>query len=155
MEKQIQDLLERQTELKERRAALESSRVPCTLDTIFPDVLHCGAGTPRTPGRGPRLLRFEISPRNRFAPLREVESDAVIVSDSIVRYAPATLAKDTRNPEGRRERRRDRPGRGGERHQAAADGGSEEGLQQPDRGGSQHVAGDEDHRVRTASHVST
>ncbi|KAL0188266.1 hypothetical protein M9458_015365, partial [Cirrhinus mrigala] len=45
----------------------------------------------------------------------------------------------TRNPEGRRERRRDRPARGGERHQAAADGGSEEGLQQPDRDGSQHV----------------
>ncbi|KAI2659598.1 GDSL lipase [Labeo rohita] len=50
VEKQIQELLRRQTELKEWRAALESSRVPCTLDAIFPDVLHFGAGTPRTLG---------------------------------------------------------------------------------------------------------
>ncbi|KAL0172998.1 hypothetical protein M9458_033309 [Cirrhinus mrigala] len=48
VEKQIQELLVRQTELRERRAALESSRVPCTLDAIFPDVLYSGAGTPRT-----------------------------------------------------------------------------------------------------------
>ncbi|KAL0176978.1 hypothetical protein M9458_029308 [Cirrhinus mrigala] len=49
------------------------------------------------PGRGPRPLRqppvFEISTRNRFAPLRETERDAVIVGDSIVRYVRATLAK--------------------------------------------------------------
>ncbi|KAL0173698.1 hypothetical protein M9458_029666 [Cirrhinus mrigala] len=50
VEKQIQELLGRQTELRERRAALESSRVPCTLDAIFPDVLHSSAGTPRTLG---------------------------------------------------------------------------------------------------------
>ncbi|KAL0199128.1 hypothetical protein M9458_007668, partial [Cirrhinus mrigala] len=50
VEKQIQELLGRQTELRERRAALESSRVPCTLDAIFPGVLHSGAGTPRTLG---------------------------------------------------------------------------------------------------------
>ncbi|KAL0188449.1 hypothetical protein M9458_015548, partial [Cirrhinus mrigala] len=55
---------------------------------------------------------FEISTRNRFAPLREMERNAVIVGDSTVRYVRATLAKDTRNPEGRRERRRDRPARG-------------------------------------------
>ncbi|KAI2655664.1 GDSL lipase [Labeo rohita] len=36
---------------------------------------------------------FEISTRNRFAPLRETERDAVIVGDSIVRYVRATLAK--------------------------------------------------------------
>ncbi|KAL1250868.1 hypothetical protein QQF64_018664 [Cirrhinus molitorella] len=42
VEKQIRQLLERQAEL---RAALESSR-----DAHFPDVLHSGAGTPRTLG---------------------------------------------------------------------------------------------------------
>ncbi|XP_050959077.1 uncharacterized protein LOC127160476 isoform X2 [Labeo rohita] len=36
---------------------------------------------------------FEISTRNRFAPLREMERDTVIVGDSIVRYVRATLAK--------------------------------------------------------------
>ncbi|XP_073703172.1 uncharacterized protein [Garra rufa] len=35
---------------------------------------------------------FEISTRNRFAPLRETEHDAVIVGDSIVRYVRANLA---------------------------------------------------------------
>ncbi len=34
---------------------------------------------------------FEISTRNRFAPLRETERDAVIVGDSIVRHVHATL----------------------------------------------------------------
>ncbi|XP_050957441.1 uncharacterized protein LOC127158321 isoform X3 [Labeo rohita] len=50
LEKQIQELLVRQTELRDQRAALDSSRLPCTLDAIFPDVLHSGAGTPRTLG---------------------------------------------------------------------------------------------------------
>ncbi|KAL0153542.1 hypothetical protein M9458_051156 [Cirrhinus mrigala] len=36
---------------------------------------------------------FEISTRNRFAPLRETEHDGVIVGNSIVRYVRATLAK--------------------------------------------------------------
>ncbi|KAL1268502.1 hypothetical protein QQF64_033865 [Cirrhinus molitorella] len=47
VEKQIRQLLERQAEL---RAALESSRALCTQDALFPDVLHSGAGTPRTLG---------------------------------------------------------------------------------------------------------
>ncbi len=42
-----------------------------------------------------------------------------------------------------------------ERHQAAADGDTEEGLQDPDRDSTQHIAHDDDHRVRTASHVPT
>ncbi|KAL1259019.1 hypothetical protein QQF64_009596 [Cirrhinus molitorella] len=93
VEKQIRQLLERQAEL---RAALESSR-----DALFPDVLHSGARTPRTLGAAaaedasqatdedlspPLPPVFEISTRNRFAPLRETERDAVIVGDSIVRY---------------------------------------------------------------------
>ncbi len=36
---------------------------------------------------------FEISTQNRFAPLREMERDAVIVGDSIVRHVRATLAE--------------------------------------------------------------
>ncbi len=36
---------------------------------------------------------FEISTRNRFAPLREMERDAVIIGDSIVRHVRATLAE--------------------------------------------------------------
>ncbi|XP_058618386.1 uncharacterized protein LOC131531568 [Onychostoma macrolepis] len=38
---------------------------------------------------------FEISTRNRFAPLRETERGAVIVGDSIVRHVRATLAEGT------------------------------------------------------------
>ncbi len=81
---------------------------------------------------------FEISTRNRFTPLCETECDAVIIGDSIVRHIRATLAEgkvhslvswcscsrcfcaDTRDPEGRRERRIVRGACGGERHQAAA-----------------------------------
>ncbi|KAB5533092.1 hypothetical protein PHYPO_G00127770 [Pangasianodon hypophthalmus] len=48
------------------------------------------------PGRGPLPLHrhpFEISTRNRFAPLRESECDTVIIGDSIVRHVRATTAK--------------------------------------------------------------
>ncbi|KAI2647459.1 GDSL lipase [Labeo rohita] len=105
VEKQIQELLVRQTELRERRAALESSRVPCTLDAIFPDVLHSGAGTPRTLGAAAAEVASQ-APAEDLAPsaasslqdlhpepLRSPPRDAVIVGDSIVRYARATLAK--------------------------------------------------------------
>ncbi|KAK3548177.1 hypothetical protein QTP70_005195 [Hemibagrus guttatus] len=37
---------------------------------------------------------FEISTRNRFAPLRETECDAVIIGDSIVWHLPAILKKN-------------------------------------------------------------
>ncbi|KAI2655933.1 Secreted frizzled-related protein 3 [Labeo rohita] len=148
VEKQIQELLGRQTKLRERRAALESSRVSIPRDTntlttstpcaslhrsrapwtrssqmsFTPAPGHHGhwvqqqrktRGRPRPRTSPPSLPPvFEISSRNRFAPLRETERDAVIVGDSIVRYVRATFAKDTRNPEGRRERQRDRPARG-------------------------------------------
>ncbi|KAL0163505.1 hypothetical protein M9458_039258, partial [Cirrhinus mrigala] len=116
VEKQIQELLGRQTELRERRAALESSRVSIqrdtnTLTTSTPCAsLHrcpslrrrdttdpgCSSSGRREagPGRGPHPLWSSRSPLgNRFAPLRETERDAVIVGDSIVRYVRATLAK--------------------------------------------------------------
>ncbi|XP_050958675.1 uncharacterized protein LOC127160041 [Labeo rohita] len=131
VEKQIQELLVRQTELRERRAALESSRVSNviqrdtnTLTTSTPCAsLHSSRApwtrssqmsfTPAPGHHGPWVQQqrktrarpqprtsppppppvFEISTRNRFAPLRETERDAVIVGDSIVRYVRATLAK--------------------------------------------------------------
>ncbi len=49
----------------------------------------------------------------------------------------------TRDPERRRERWNGRAASGGERHQAAADGDTEEGLQEPDR--------DAAHRLRQRS----
>ncbi len=36
---------------------------------------------------------FEIFSRDRFAPLCEMEGDAVIIGDSIVRHVRATLAE--------------------------------------------------------------
>uniref|UniRef100_A0A9J8DET2 SGNH hydrolase-type esterase domain-containing protein n=1 Tax=Cyprinus carpio carpio TaxID=630221 RepID=A0A9J8DET2_CYPCA len=112
VEKQIRVLEQRQSQLRERRAALETSRADahksrarCTQDAICPDVLHAGAGTPRTlgasaaedasqaPGDDFSPPVFEISTRNRFSPLRETERDAVIVGDSIVRHVRATLAE--------------------------------------------------------------
>ncbi|KAL0176795.1 hypothetical protein M9458_029125 [Cirrhinus mrigala] len=127
VEKQIQELLVRQTELRERRAALESSRVSIqrdtnTLTTSTPCAsLHSSRApwtrssqmsfTPAPGHHGPWVQQqrktrarprprtsppppspvFEISTRNRFAPLRETERDAVIVGDSIIRYIPAIL----------------------------------------------------------------
>ncbi len=46
----------------------------------------------------PRLMTspppvFEISSRNRFAPICETERDAVVIGDSIVRHVRATLAE--------------------------------------------------------------
>uniref|UniRef100_A0A673J0U9 Uncharacterized protein n=1 Tax=Sinocyclocheilus rhinocerous TaxID=307959 RepID=A0A673J0U9_9TELE len=151
MEKQIRDLVERQTQLRERRGL----QVPCVLETSRVDAHKSGVsiqraanspttstpcvslhrpGAPRTrssqmsftpaPGHhGPwvqpqRKTRarprattsptppppvFEISTRNRFAPLRETECDAVIVGDSIVWHVHMmpTLQRtsDDANPE--------------------------------------------------------
>ncbi|KAL0154599.1 hypothetical protein M9458_048862, partial [Cirrhinus mrigala] len=127
VEKQIQELLVRQTELRERRAALESSRVSIQRDTNTLTTSTPCASLPRSRAPGTRSSQmsftpapghhgpwvqqqrktrarprprtsppppppvFEISTRNRFAPLHETERDAVIVGDSIVRYIPAIL----------------------------------------------------------------
>jgi hypothetical protein len=133
VEKQIRDLVEKQAQLRERRAALESSRSDAhksrvsiqhaanTPTTSTPCVSLLRPCAPRTrssqmsftpaPGHHgpwvhhqrktrsrPRVMTsplpaFEISTRNRFAPLRETERDAVIVGDSIVRHVRATLAE--------------------------------------------------------------
>ncbi|KAL0191997.1 hypothetical protein M9458_010293, partial [Cirrhinus mrigala] len=59
--------------------------VPCTLDAIFPGVLHSGAGTPRTLGAAGAEDASQ-APAEDLAP-------SMIVGDSIVRYVRATLAK--------------------------------------------------------------
>ncbi len=55
----------------------------------------CSSGR-RDPGPGRRLLPppvFDMSSRNRFAPLCETDRDAVVIGDSIVRHVRATLAE--------------------------------------------------------------
>ncbi|XP_059367800.1 uncharacterized protein LOC132106159 [Carassius carassius] len=134
MGKQIRDLEVRQAQLRERRAALESSRADAhksgvsiqrsanspTTSTPYVSLHRPGAPRSRssqmsftaTPGHhGPwvhpqRRTRagsrattspppaFDISIRNRFAPLRETGRDAVIIGDSIVRHIPAILKAD-------------------------------------------------------------
>ncbi len=141
---------------------------PRTLGASAEDVIQAPGKT--SPPLTPPV--FKISTRNRFTLLRETECDAVIVGDSIVRHVRATLAEsahslfpwclcsrcfcaDTRDPEGRQERRISSAACGGERHQAEADRDTEEGFQELDRDGTQHIARDDDHRVRTSSHVWT
>uniref|UniRef100_A0A671PPP0 Uncharacterized protein n=1 Tax=Sinocyclocheilus anshuiensis TaxID=1608454 RepID=A0A671PPP0_9TELE len=116
VEKQIRDLVERQTLLTERRAALETSRAHAhksgvsiqsaanspTTSTLCVSLHRPGAHRMRssqmsfTPA--PRATTspppvFEISTRNRFAPFREMEHDTVIIGDSIIRHVRATLAE--------------------------------------------------------------
>uniref|UniRef100_A0A673N2B9 SGNH hydrolase-type esterase domain-containing protein n=1 Tax=Sinocyclocheilus rhinocerous TaxID=307959 RepID=A0A673N2B9_9TELE len=101
VEKKIRDLVERQAQLRERRAALETSRADAHKPgvsiqraanspiTSTPCVSLHRPGAPRTQSSQmsftPGCDLFEISTRNRFAPLHETERDAVIVGDSIVR----------------------------------------------------------------------
>ncbi|KAK3565989.1 hypothetical protein QTP86_024217, partial [Hemibagrus guttatus] len=78
-EKQIRDLQVKQAQLRQRKATLESSQNDVHLSQ-----------TRTSPPPPPPI--FEISTRNRFAPLRE--RDTVIIRDSIVRHVRATMAKD-------------------------------------------------------------
>ncbi|KAK3537054.1 hypothetical protein QTP70_000286 [Hemibagrus guttatus] len=193
VEKQIRDLQVKQSQLRQRKAALESSRTDAHLsqvnsrrETITPTTSTSCASLPRpsartrptqvsfTPAPGyhaawmqqqgktrakprartsppPPPLVFEISTQNRFAPLCEMACDAVIIGDSIVRHIRSTSAKG-------KVHTRCLPGAcvldvWHERHQAEADGDPDEGLQEPGGEGTHHIAHDEDHRVRTTSHV--
>uniref|UniRef100_A0A8C1MMX7 SGNH hydrolase-type esterase domain-containing protein n=1 Tax=Cyprinus carpio TaxID=7962 RepID=A0A8C1MMX7_CYPCA len=119
VEKQIRVLEQRQAQLRECWVSVQYATNSPTTST--PCVSLHRPGAPRTrsaqmsftpaPGHhGPwvhpqRKTRarprattspppvFEISTRNRFAPLRETERDAVIVGDSIVRHVRAMLAE--------------------------------------------------------------
>uniref|UniRef100_A0A9J8BNF0 Uncharacterized protein n=1 Tax=Cyprinus carpio carpio TaxID=630221 RepID=A0A9J8BNF0_CYPCA len=95
--------------LQTSRADAHKSRAQCTQNAVFLDVLHSSAETPWTLGAHlqwrmrarsramtslpPPPPVFEISTWNRFTPLHEMECDAVIVRDSIVRHVRATLAE--------------------------------------------------------------
>ncbi len=76
-----------------------SAQAPCTWDTIFPDVLHSGPWVQQPMARSrPRSTTspppvFDICSHNCFAPFCEMERDAVIIRDSIVRHVRATLAE--------------------------------------------------------------
>ncbi|KAI7801668.1 ORF1-encoded protein [Triplophysa rosa] len=96
VEKQIQDLLEKQSWLRERKTALETSRKsvsPGFENTISPNELHSKARA-RT-GAMTQLPPpvFEIPTRNRFAALCETECNAVVIGDSIVRNVCASSTK--------------------------------------------------------------
>ncbi|KAK3505599.1 hypothetical protein QTP70_021321, partial [Hemibagrus guttatus] len=115
VEKQIRDLQVKQAQLRQRKAALESSRTDAHLsqaqrkDAARPGFVHSGPGgyhaawmqQQRKTRAKPRARTsppppppvFEISTQNRFAPLRETECDTVIIGDSIVRHVRATGAK--------------------------------------------------------------
>ncbi|KAL0182259.1 hypothetical protein M9458_021634, partial [Cirrhinus mrigala] len=94
--------------------------VPCTLDAIFPGVLHSGAGTPRTLGAAAaedasQAPAEDLAPSAASGlrdlhpePLRSPPRDGTRRCDRRRLHCPV----HTRNPEGRRERRRDRPARG-------------------------------------------
>uniref|UniRef100_A0A671LF72 Uncharacterized protein n=1 Tax=Sinocyclocheilus anshuiensis TaxID=1608454 RepID=A0A671LF72_9TELE len=119
VEKQIRDLVEKQAQLRERRAALETSQADAhksgvtiqraanspTTATSCVSLERPGAPSTRssqmsftpapraTTSPPPTPPVFEISTQNCFAPLRETECDTVIVGDSIVRHVCAMLAE--------------------------------------------------------------
>ncbi|KAL0150159.1 hypothetical protein M9458_054586 [Cirrhinus mrigala] len=105
VEKHMQELLGRQTELRERGAALESSRVSIQRDTntlttstrvlLCPGPVHPGRDLPRCPSLRRRdTMDPGQAPAEDLAPsaasgLRDLHPEP----DSIVRYVRATLAK--------------------------------------------------------------
>ncbi len=108
VERQNHELLEKQAQLRKRKATLETSRADAHKSGVSVFLctgpVHLGRDLPRCPsqqwktGSRPRSTTspppvFEISSRNRFAPLCETERDAVIIGDSIVRHVRATLAE--------------------------------------------------------------
>ncbi len=152
MEKQINELLERQAQLRERQTALETSRADADRSGIS---IQCAANTPTTSTpcvslhrpRAPRTrssqMSFTPAPGHHGLWVRQQRKTRARPRATSSPPPPLPVFEiSTQN------RRR-------ERHQAAADGDTEEGLQEPDRDGTQHIARDDDHRVRTASHVPT
>ncbi|KAL0199905.1 hypothetical protein M9458_003092, partial [Cirrhinus mrigala] len=109
-----------QLELEAVEKQIQELLVPCTLDAIFPGVLHSGAGTPRTLGAAAaedasQAPAEDLAPSAASGlrdlhpePLRSPPRDGTRRCDRRRLHCPV----HTRNPEGRRERRRDRPARG-------------------------------------------
>ncbi len=106
MERRIHELLGKQAQLRKRKATLETSRADAHKSGIS---MQRAANTPTTSTPCVSLHRpcaprtrssqtspppvFDISSRNRFAPLCETERDAVVIGVSIVRHVRATLAE--------------------------------------------------------------
>ncbi|KAK3544571.1 hypothetical protein QTP86_017100 [Hemibagrus guttatus] len=134
VEKQIRDLQVKQTQLRQRKAALESPSArtrPAQVSFTPAPGYHAAWMQQQQKTRAKPRARtsppppppvFEIPTQNRFAPLRETACDAVIIGDSIVRHVPAILKKNIGAVVLHAGR---------ERHQAEADGDPEEGLQEP------------------------
>ncbi len=132
VETRIRELLGKQTQLRKRKATLETSRADAhksgvsmqrAANTPTPSTPCVSLHRTRAPGtrssqmaftpapgnHGPWVQQrktrsrprattspppvFDISSRNRFAPLCETDRDAVVIWDSIVRHVRATLAE--------------------------------------------------------------
>ncbi|KAK3517251.1 hypothetical protein QTP70_001459 [Hemibagrus guttatus] len=105
VEKQIRDLQVKQTQLRQRKAALESPSArtrPAQVSFTPAPGYHAAWMQQQQKTRAKPRARtsppppppvFEIPTQNRFAPLRETACDAVIIGDSIVRHVRATAAK--------------------------------------------------------------
>ncbi|KAK3571108.1 hypothetical protein QTP86_001816, partial [Hemibagrus guttatus] len=103
VEKQIRDLQVKQTQLRQRKAALPSART-WPAQVSFTPALGYHAAWMQQQRKTRAKLRartsppppppiFEILTQNRFAPLHETACDAVIIGDSIIRHVRATATK--------------------------------------------------------------
>ncbi|KAK3545752.1 hypothetical protein QTP70_011318 [Hemibagrus guttatus] len=157
VEKQIHDLQMKQAQLRQRKAVLESSQTDAhlsqaqrTKNAARPGFVHSGTGVPQSldataaedasqaPGEdlspSAAIRLRDLDPEL----LCEMESDVVIIRDSIVWHVRATVAKGkvrTRRLPGARVLEQKHRSCGSpcwhERHQAEADEDPEEGLQEP------------------------
>ncbi|KAK3532275.1 hypothetical protein QTP86_015315, partial [Hemibagrus guttatus] len=97
VEKQIRNL---QVQLQQWKAVLESSRTDAhlsqaqrTKDVACPGFVHSGAGVLRSLDAAAAEDASQAPGEDLFTPLREMECDAVIIGDSIVRHVRAIEAK--------------------------------------------------------------
>ncbi|KAK3552052.1 hypothetical protein QTP70_031777, partial [Hemibagrus guttatus] len=104
VEKQIRDLQVKQTQLRQRKAALPSART-WPAQVSFTPALGYHAAWMQQQRKTRAKLRartsppppppiFEILTQNRFTPLHETACDAVIIGDSIIRHVPVILKKN-------------------------------------------------------------
>ncbi|KAK3534299.1 hypothetical protein QTP86_012639 [Hemibagrus guttatus] len=107
-----------------------------------PEPLRATAAKGKAPGRQ-RVCTLPLAAVARMC--RTMESLMITASHAVSRRGAKRFWEE--------EHRSCGPPCWQERHQAEADGDPEEGLQEPGGAGTHHIAHDEDHRVRTTSHV--
>ncbi|KAK3543986.1 hypothetical protein QTP70_032744, partial [Hemibagrus guttatus] len=155
MEKQIRDLQVKQDQLRQRKVTLESSRTDAHLSQVNSQREDLSPSPPPV---------FEISSRNRFTPLHKTECDVVIIRNSIVWHVRATTAKGkacTRCLPGARvlDVTAQVPAILNKNIGAVVlhAGTNDIRLRQTPLGpggeGTHHITHDEDHHVRTTSHI--